>query len=238
MRNPEGVVHGFLELRSLNETLLADGEVIQTVHGDQVSGRLVFHFKDGSIHDDTAVYSQSQNFHLISDHLVQKGPTFPRPFEMSIDGATGKATVRYTNERGEQKVETAQFDVPDLANGMVLTLLKNVRPDAPPKTMSLIAVTPKPRLVKIAVTVAGEDQFLTGSVVRQATHYILRVQIGGVLGLIAPLVGMQPPDAHIWILNGEAPAFMMGQQSFYAGGPLWRIELVSPIRPRTLALRR
>jgi hypothetical protein len=238
VRNIEGVVHGFVVLRTLNETLLADGDVTQTVRGDQVTGRLVFHFRDGSIHDDTTVYSQRQNFRLVSEHLVQKGPAFPRPLEMSIDGATGKVTVRYTNGRGEQKVEAAQFDAPDLANGMVLTLLKNVRPDAPPKTMSLVGATPTPRLVKVAVVVAGEDRFLTGSLVRQATHYILKVQIGGVAGMLAPLVGMQPPDSHVWILDGEAPAFVMAEEALFVGGPLWRIELVSPVRPRTLASRR
>ena len=34
------------------------------------------------------------------------------------------------------------------------------------------------------------------------------------------------------ILGGEAPAFVKSEQSLYTGGPVWRIELVSPAWPR------
>jgi hypothetical protein len=61
-RHPEGLVHGFLVLRTLEGDTLADGDLIQVAHGDRVTSRLVFHFKDGSIHDETAVFSQRRNF--------------------------------------------------------------------------------------------------------------------------------------------------------------------------------
>jgi hypothetical protein len=121
---------------------------------------------------------------------------------------------------------------PDLANGVILTLLKNIQPSAPPKTVSFVAATPKPRLVKLAITTAGDEPFSTGGTARTATHYVLKVEIGGVAGLLAPLLNKQPPDSHVWILGGEAPAFVKSEQSLYLGGPVWRIELVSPVWPR------
>ena len=39
--------------------------------------------KDGSLHDETAVYSQHREFRLLSDHLIQKGPSFPQPLDMT-----------------------------------------------------------------------------------------------------------------------------------------------------------
>src|SRR6185503_10053874 len=72
VRNAEGLVHGFLVLRTLDGTALADGDLIQTARGDRVTSRLVFHFKDGSLHDETAVYSQRGNLRLVRGHLVQK----------------------------------------------------------------------------------------------------------------------------------------------------------------------
>ena len=234
VQHAEGLVHGFLILRALDGTSLANGDLIQTSRGDRVTTRLVFRFKNGSIHDETAVYSQRQRFRLISDHVVQKGPTFPRPLDMSIDGSSGQVTVRYTDEDGKQKVEAERFDVPpDLANGLILTMLKNVKTSAPPKTISYVAATPKPRLVKLAITVAGDEPFSTGGAARKATHYVLKVEIGGIAGVFAPLLGKQPPDSHVWILGGEAPAFVKSEQPLYLGGPLWRIELVSPVWPRT-----
>ena len=229
VRHAEGIVHGFLALRTLDGTSIADGDLIQLARGSRVTSRLVFRFKDGSLHDETAVFSQQGQFRLITDHLVQKGPTFPRPLDMSIDTATGLVTVRYTDD-GEEKHESEHLDMPpDLANGLTLTLLKNIRPEAPPKTLSLVAATPKPRLVKLAITSAGVDPLTTGGMARKATHYVVKVDIGGISGLIAPLIGKQPPDAHVWILGGEAPAFVKSEQPLFLGGPLWRIELVSPV---------
>jgi len=47
-----------------------------------------------------------------------------------------------------------------------------------------------------------------------------------------PLVGKQPPDSHVWILGGEAPAFVKAEQPPYNEGPVWRIELTSPVWPK------
>jgi hypothetical protein len=88
-RHTEGLVHGFLALRTLDGDLIGDGDLIQVAHGDRVTSRLVFHFKDGSINDETTVFSQRQQFRLISDHLVQSGHTFTRPLDLSIDMASG-----------------------------------------------------------------------------------------------------------------------------------------------------
>src|SRR5881296_1048277 len=118
VRHAEGLVHGFLVLRSTDGAILASGDLIQVARGDRVTTRLVFHFKDGSLHDETAVFSQRGQFRLISDKVVQKGATFPQPLEMSIDCATGRVTVHYTEKDGEQKVADERMDLPaDLANG-------------------------------------------------------------------------------------------------------------------------
>jgi hypothetical protein len=232
VRHSEGIVHGFLVLRELDGTHVADGDLIQLASGNRVTSRLVFRFKDGSLHDETAVYSQRGTFRLLNDHLVQKGPSFPRPLDMTIKSG-GDVTVRYTDDHGEQKVESEHLDFPpDIANGMILTLLKNVTPDAPPKTLSYVAATPKPRLVKLAISKTGEEKFATGGMGRTAHHYAVKVEIGGLTGLLAPLVGKQPPDSHVWILGGEAPAFVKSEQQLYFGGPIWRIELVSPTWPK------
>src|SRR5919204_4408806 len=73
VRHTEGLLHGFLTLRTLDGSLLAEGDLIQTARGARVTSRLVFHFKDGSLHDETATFSQRQQLRLVSDHVVQKG---------------------------------------------------------------------------------------------------------------------------------------------------------------------
>ena len=236
VRYIEGFVHSFLVLRTLDDKLLADGEVTQTVAGDRVTARLVFKFKDGSLMDQTTVYSQRQRFRLISDRVVQKGPAFPQPLEMSVDGSTGKVTVRYQDERGQSKSETEQFDVPpDLANGIVAKLLMNARAEAMPKSVSIIAATPKPRMVRLAISAAGRERFSVGGSVRQATHHVLKVEVDGLAGVLAPLFGKQPPDSHVWIAGGVVPSFVRAEQPLYAGGPVWKIELARPVWPKPSA---
>ncbi len=235
VRYAEGLVHGFLSLRTLDGTLVANGDLIQVACGDRVTARLIFRFKDGSLSDETAVFSQRGQFRLLSSHLVQKGPTFKTPLDATIDGASGQVTVRYMDD-GKQKVEAEHLELPpDLANGMILTLLKNVRPSAPPASLSMVAYTPKPRIVKLALSVAGEDRFATSGSARKATHYVVKIEIGGLSGLIAPLVGKQPPDSHVWVLGGDAPAFVKSEAPMFLGGPVWRIELVSPTWPKPAA---
>ena len=233
VRYREGSVHGFLALRGLDGTTLAHGDLLQTTRGNIVTSRLAFRFKDGSVHDETAVFSQAGQFRLLTDHLVQKGPSFPRSIDMALDARQGDVVVHYS-DGGETKTESEHFDdLPaDLANGLILTLLKNVASTAPPKSLTFVAPTPKPERVKLAVTVAGREPFSTGGAARSAIHYVIKVDIGGVKGLIAPLVGKQPPDSHVWILGGDVPAFVKSEQSLYMGGPVWRIELVSPVWPK------
>jgi hypothetical protein len=151
---------------------------------------------------------------------------------MTIDGQSGQVTVRYLDEDGQEKTESERMELPpDLANGIIITLLKNVRSAALPATFSFVAATPKPRLVKLKVTTAGADPFSVAGSARRATHYVLKVEIGGVSGLLAPLVGKQPPDSHVWVLEGEAPAFVKSESSLFMGGPLVRTDLASPVWP-------
>jgi hypothetical protein len=141
--------------------------------------------------------------------------------------------VVHTIEGGKEKVVTERLSLAsDLANGLILTILKNIRPDTPETKVSMVAATPKPRLVKLAITPQGETPFRTGGVNRKATHFVVKVEIGGIAGVVAPILGKQPPDTHVWILGGEAPAFVKSEGPLFDGGPIWRIELVSPNWPR------
>ena len=173
--------------------------------------------------------SQRQQFRLITYQLKQRGPVFPRSLDMSLDAASGRVTTRYTDD-GRETTATETLELPaDLANGMVSTLLKNVRPEAPPASLSYVASTPGPRLVRLEIHVAGVQNFSTGGTARKATHFVLKVKIGGFAGFIAPMLGKDPPDVHVWILGGDAPAFVRAEQPLYSGGPVWRIELTSPV---------
>ncbi|HWZ12895.1 MAG TPA: hypothetical protein VNX22_07150 [Acidobacteriaceae bacterium] len=228
VRYPQGSLHGFLTLRTMQGELIAAGDLVQEVRGDRVTLQLVFHFKDGSIDDEIAVFSQRDRFQLISDRHVQKGPSFPHPVDLSIEVSTGQVTTRYV-DGGKEQVTTEHLELaPDLANGVIFTLMTNLRPDAPGTRLPFVVSTPKPRIVKLAISPQGEDTFSVAGSRRKATRYVVKVEIGGLAGVVAPVLGKQPPDTHVWIFRGEVPAFVKSEGPRFEGGPIWRIELATP----------
>jgi len=232
VRYREGLVHGFLVLSTLEGNSIAEGDLIQIARGNQVTSRLAFRFKDGSREEETTVFSQRGTFHLISYHLVQKRPAFKQAIDLSLAPSTGEVTVHYTDDDGKEKLAKEHFNLPpDLANGLVPTLIKNLRPDAAPAEVSMVVATPKLRLVKLIITAQDAEPFSVAGSAREATNYLVKVKIGGVAGVVAPILGKQPPDTHVWILGGEAPAFVKSEVLSYLGGPMWRIELAAPAWP-------
>ena len=95
----------------------------------------------------------------------------------------------------------------------------------------MLATTPKPKLVRLAITPQGEDPFSLAGVKWRATQYVVKFEIGGVEGALAKLLNKQPPDIRVWILGGEIPAFVKMEGPLFYGGPIWRIELTSPVWP-------
>jgi len=233
VRHAEGLVHGFLLLRSLDGKIVAEGDLTENAVGNIVNAHLVYHFKDGSLHEETAVFSQSHTFHLLKDQLVQKGPSFQHPQDTLIDAAKREVTVRYSDDDRKEKVITDHLDFPaDLANGMVLTLLKNIRPSEAPRKVSMMVATPKPLLVKLVITPGGEETFNIGDSQRKATRYDVAVELQGIKGWFAHLLGKQPPPTRVWILYGAAPAFVKSEGPLCMDCPVWRTELASPVWPQ------
>ena len=199
-------MHGFLALRTLDGKRLADGEMTQVAEGDRVTSRLIFRFKDGSVYDDTTIFSQRGAFRLLSDHLVQRGPSFKQAMETSLEASSGQVTVRYKDQDGKEKVLKEQHDLPpDVANGLLFTLVKHIQPNVPQTTVSMVATTPKPRVVKLEILPEGEKAIASGNTKHKTVRYVVKVKIGGVAGLVAPLLGKQPPDTHVWVLLAMPP---------------------------------
>jgi hypothetical protein len=229
VRHSEGVVRGFLILKTLQGETIARGDLVQSGKGERVTSRLSLHFKDGSVHEENSVFTQKDRFRLVSDHLVQRGPTFPHPTDVKIDVPSGKVTVRYQEKPGEVKESDEKLELPeDLANGLPLTLVKNIPPDSAPVSVSMLFATPKPQLVRLIFSRDGKDSFTTGGATFSATRFRGHIEIGGIKGALAKLIGKQPPDASVWILEGEAPGYVRSESQLFQDGPVWRMELAAP----------
>ena len=236
VRFPEGVTHGFLLVRSLAGEILGQGEMTQVVkEGDLVESQLVFRFKDGSLHDEKVAFSQQRVFTMISYRLVQSGPSFPDQIEISVDRGTAEYTVRSKKpgEDGKEEVLSGQVDLPkDVYNGMLITVSKNLQKGAE-ETVSVLAFTPAPQVVKVQLRAIDEHPVQIGEAATKATQYVFTPQIGMIRELFGKAIGKIPAEFHYtcWILVDEAPSFVQFEGPLQLMAPIVRIELVSPRLP-------
>ena len=229
VRFAEGVSHGYLLLRRVDGTLIATGDLLQLNRGADIESRMIFRFVDGSIFDETVLYSQQRVFTLQSYRLLQHGPAFSEDTDVSLERAsrTYRVTTR-SREDGREKVLQGTLDLPpDVYNGMVLTVVKNL-PKGARATVHVVAFTPSPRLIELDITPSGEHKMMVGKLTKTATHYIFKPQLGSWLTLFATLLRRVPADYHVWVATDDVPAFVRFEGPLTPTGAVWRIELTSP----------
>jgi hypothetical protein len=222
VRFAEGVAHGFPVLRSVNGEEMAGGEFTQVSRDDVVESRFVFRFRDGSLYDETVVFSQRGVFRLERYRVMQRGPSFPETLEASIERSSGRYDVRYqADEDSPEERLSGRFTLPeDVYSGMLGTLMKNLAPSENP-IVQLLVFTPQPRVVKVQIAAAGEDTLMLGRRPVPTIRYLIKPQ----LGMLASLLVVDLAPIQCWVIGGEAPAFVKFQGPLYFMGPVWRIEL-------------
>jgi hypothetical protein len=218
--------HEFMVARSESGNIIARVEFTEDVQGDEVTMRLTYHFVDGSIDDETTTYRQQGTFRLARNHHIQKGPFFAKPVDFAVEAATGIATSRTEDMNGKIHVESEHMDLPDdLANGFVGTLLLNVPPNTTPFRVGILAPVSGGRLIHILISPEGEQPFQKAGQTLKATVFRIQPELGGILGVIATLLGLQPKDVMVWVLEGEKPAVVRVVGQLGGFGPVVSSEL-------------
>lgn len=230
VRFAEGMVRGFLELDDSGGKRIASGDFLQSLRAGEIKCRTVLHFKDGSLHDETAVFTQKNTFVMKSYRLIQRGKAFETDMDVTVE-RSGVYRVRATGTDRREKVLEGKLDLPpDVYNGMIPTVMKNLHKGAK-RTVHLIAFTPAPKVIELEMSPAGDEKMLVGDLEKSAAHYILKPKLG-LLRLPATLIGRNPPDNHIWTVMDEVPAFVKFVGPLATGGPIWSIGLTSPRWPK------
>jgi hypothetical protein len=222
VRFAEGVSRGFPVLRAATGERLAQGDMLQFSRGDRLENRMVFRFRDGSVYDERVVFSQNGVFTVHAYSLVQRGPSFPETIEAHIDRDTGRYRVRHQADADSpEDVFEGRIELPpDVYNGLLTTLMKNLSPGVSAQ-VKVVAFTPTPRLVTMVLAAAAEEEVAVGEMALPATRYHLEPQ----LGALAAFLLADVPVARCWIVRGDAPAFLRFEGPLFFMGPIWRIEL-------------
>ena len=227
----QGSMHGFLLVKSPEGKVIAVGDVLQVAEGARIRSRLIFRFRDGSIDEESTVVLQEDTLRLVSDHHVQKGPSFPTPLDVTVHVPTGEVAWRET-KGGKTEVHRNHMELPnDLANGIIPQVMQNTPSNGAETKVSYLGNDPKPRIVKLSMRAEGRDRFTVGGLEYFATRYVMHIELGGLAGMIAPMIGKQPADVHYWMITGEVPSCAKMEGAFYLGGPVWTVEQASPVWP-------
>jgi hypothetical protein len=214
-------MHQLMVLRSVTGNIIAKGEFSQIVQGDEVTMHLVYHFLDGSLDDETTTYRQQAKFQLVRDHHIQEGPFFTRPIDFEVDTATSSTTNWTTDKEGSMNVNSRHMDLPaDVANGFIGTLVLNAPQNGASFRTEMVVPFNGGRLVRLSVSREGQKPFQMAGRTLTATVYRVHPELGGIIGMIASMLGLKPKDVMVWVQQAEEPAVVrvVGQLGGY--GPV------------------
>jgi hypothetical protein len=228
MRYPEGPAHGFLTLSDVvSGKPIAAGELIQWIEHGAISSRLVIRFDDGSLYDELVRFTQRPAFRVQSYHLVEKGPSFAEPTEVKFDRA-GKYEAVVHPKGKPAKHAAGTTDIPDdVGNGLTSVFVKNLEQGAS-ATAHLMTFQPDPIVLDVEFTPEGSDPYWVGGAQSTATRFLIKPTVPGVKGVLATVVGKQPPEVRMWIAPPPAPGLVRFEGALYVDGPVWRVDLATP----------
>lgn len=230
-RRPQQTMRRAFLMKTPDGKTIATAEETAQVQGDTVHSRMTFRFRDGSLDDEQSIFTQDKVFHLVSDHHVQKGPSFPTPQNIAVDVPAG--TVTWHEEKGgRDEAHTARVSLPgDLANGIMPLLVENFPASAQEMQTSWVAVPTHPMVVDISVKPAGDQNMDPDGRTVRAREFVLHPELHGFVSFLAPLVNKVPGDIHIWVTDTARPDFVKLAGPFYQGGPIWTVEPTGPPTP-------
>src|SRR6185436_16128410 len=104
---------------------------------------------------------------------------FPESLDAAIDRATGRYEVRHREDADSpEEMVSGTFALPkDAYNGMLSLVARNLPPRAA-GTVSLVAFTPKPRVVQIDLQPMAEERIQISEALMPVTRYHLRPRLG------------------------------------------------------------
>jgi hypothetical protein len=113
----------------------------------------------------------------------------------------------------------------DLANGIVGTLLLNVPQNTAPFRVGMLAPVGGGRLIRLLISPEDEQTVYLAGQTFKAAVFRIHPELGGIVRLIARLLGLEPKDVMVWVLEGDEPAVavIVGQLGGY--GPVVSSDL-------------
>ena len=140
--------------------------------------------------------------------LEQRGPSFPSAVALSLDRKSGAYHVQSLETERPTLLSSGRLHLPpDVCNGMVLTLLRNL-PSGGDETVHFVAFTPEPKVVTLRLLPVNTATIRIGDMAKQVTQYVLEPKLGRLTPLFGKLLGALPQEFNyrVWLLTDDVPA--------------------------------
>ena len=148
---------------------------------------------------------------------------------MTIDARSQTVSMRALSKPG-QDAKTEHMDIPpDTSNGLLFNLIKNLQSTAPEVEVSYVAARPSRAWSSWRSPLKSRGQFTAVYRRINAAVWCVKAELGGLTGIVAPMIGKQPPDTHVWVAENGVPTIVRVDTALYVGGPVWSIQLASPV---------
>jgi hypothetical protein len=214
--HPEGNLRGF-PIISEKGHRVAIGFVAQWLDGDRLKCDTRYDFEDGRISDEKVTLRQKPE--LIQDSWFWEERKDGRVLRrIHVDFETGMANAMKL-EKGKPKTWTAKLKIhpgQTFAGSGVSYAIKNLRDRlvaGHPVTLSVVAYTPKPRMVDVRIRHAGREPLHFVGRDLLADRFVLHPEVSWLVQLIA-----HPPDNYYWLYKDDPAGFLQFQ------GPLQELS--------------
>ena len=220
----EGDAQAFTALTDAQGKALADSRYAQWVKGDILHIETVSDFADGNVVIERATLRlRPQLAQLAWSWTERKGDRLVR--EYTVDFLKKKATATRVDE---EKRWTEDVDVQPgqtFAGIGFVAAVKAMRPQikaGQSVTLHAIAMTPKPRSVKVSVKRDGPDPVHMAGRTIEGDRYTIHPDIPAIAKLF-----VSAPDQYVWLVGRDPPAFLRYQGPLVEpGDPVIRIDLI------------
>ena len=198
-------MQAFPGLTDARGTPLAEGRYVQKVEGDVLHIEARYDFPGGRTVVERATLRLHPQLEQESwDWTERLAGQLVRHYE--VDFRTRKAVATRADEHKRWKEDLEIEPGKTFAGIAFTTVVKALRAKlAPGQHVDLraVAFTPKPRTAPITITRDGADPVRMAGRTIPGDKYTIHVDIPGIVRLF-----VDPPDLHIWLVNGDPPAFL------------------------------
>jgi hypothetical protein len=214
LRSMPGAVHGFPSMSDEAGHVIADGELAQELHGDELVARVRWRFRDGhrAEEEDTFTTRPELAQRTFSWRETSDRGTELRRFEVDFESGRASAVVAGSHPLHED----VKLELPRGRSfaGFGAALAASELPlehEGARESISFVAFTPQPREITLEIRRGKEESVPAGGRSIESDRFTLHPRLPFPVALF-----VHPKDAQLWFTHRPPRALVRSEQNLVA----------------------